>query len=252
MRHKTFVISLVLPIAFAVSGLAVQAREVRRTVPLNADGQLSIDTHNGTVTVTTWDRPSVDINARIVPEIGTTDEDVARTEIRISGSGSSVHVETIYDALFLHWFGIGVSSPPVEYTISMPATARLEIDSHNSAVHVRGLRGDLRIEDHNGPIDVADQGGAVTIESHNGDVAVAFNRFAKPSRIETHNGSVVVHLPAQSAFELDADGQRLSFDSDFAVGTHSVDRDEIAGTVNGGGPKLRLSTHHGSIRLKKQ
>src|SRR6476469_4178230 len=166
---------------WATGALAVPGREVRRTVPLDANGQVTVDTHNGMVTITTWNKPSVDISGRIVPDSDNTAEEVAATEIVISGEGSSVRIETNYDRLPLRWFGLDRNSPPVHYTITMPATARLSIDSHNSTIRVSGLRSDLRIADHQGEIDVTGHEGPVAIEAHNGDVSVAFTRFLSPA-----------------------------------------------------------------------
>ena len=133
----------------------------------------------------------------------------------------------------------------------MPATASLRLNIHNSTVRVTGLRSDLEIDDHNGAIDVRDHDGAVSIEAHNGSVAVAFTRFAKESTIETHNGAIEVSIPAPTPFRIDADGHHLGFDSDFALVTHGRDRDHVEGEVNGGGPQLHVTTHNGSLRVRK-
>src|SRR6478672_10296364 len=99
MQLRTTGISLAIVLMWATGALAVPGREVRRTVPLDANGQVTVDTHNGMVTITTWNKPSVDISGRIVPDSDNTAEEVAATEIVISGEGSSVRIETNYDRL---------------------------------------------------------------------------------------------------------------------------------------------------------
>lgn len=250
MRNRTLVLSFVLLIATAGAAFA-QEKKIHKSVPLDPGGQLSIDSHNGSITVTTWNRPTVEIDARIVATGDATADDLAATDVKISGSGNRVSVETDYASLAAHFFGMNYSQPPVHFTISMPATASLRISTHDARVDVRGLHADLHVDDHNGPVHVDAHEGAVDIETHNGSVDVVFARFNKQSSVETHNGSIEIRMPAAAGFRIDADGHRLGFDSDFPVVMKGVDRDHIAGNINGGGPALRLSTHNGSVRLHK-
>jgi hypothetical protein len=250
MRKPAIVASLIVLVVS--SALAADAKSVRKSVALDQNGHLSIDSHNGSITVTTSNRPAVEIDARIVTDDDSSANDVQATEIRISGSGREVRVESDYDAVESRgWWGMDKHLPLVHYTISMPATASLSLNIHNSTVRVTGLRSDLKIDDHNGAIDVRDHDGAVSIDAHNGRIVVEFKRFAKESRIETHNGSIDVSIPAPTPFRLDADGHRLGFDSDFALVTHGLERDHVEGDVNGGGPQLHVTTHNGSLRVRK-
>lgn len=235
-------------------------RHFQRVVALNADGHLTIDTHNGSVTVTTWKQPNVRIDARIEadPQSDTPD-DVEKTNIKVTGSGSSVRIESDYSAVSSRasWLGFSIggsqsSLPLVHYTISMPATAALNIDEHNSKIMVSGLRNDVTIDGHNGPIEVRDLEGAAKIETHNGAISVAFARFNRASSFETHNGDVEVRMPAGSRFDLSAEGHRSRpVSSDFALTGRGEDS-EVSAHVNGGGPELHFSSHNGMLHLVKQ
>ncbi len=255
MRARNVVLtSSALLLCATFAHAAANERRVQRVVDMKADGRLSIDTHNGSITVTTWNQPRVKIQARIEPGDPDHPEDVQKTEVRISGSGSSVRVETDYSAVKFHqsgWFGQTRSRPPVHYTISMPATASLDIDDHNATVRVTGLRGDLNIDAHNGDIAVSDHAGGVTIDAHNARVRVAFAQFTRSVSIETHNGPVEIRLPSSAKFHVDANGHRLGVDSDFPVVTRRMNKGTYIGDVNGGGPELRFSTHNGTLRLKR-
>jgi hypothetical protein len=226
MRNRTAVVCLAilaLPLAGAVAG---PTKEFHKVVAFDGSGRLSVSSHNGT--------------------------------IRVSGSGSSVRIESDYSAVPSHagsWFDFTFHSnlPLVHYTISMPATARLAIEDHNAKVYVTGLRNDLTVESHNGPVDVRDFDGGADIETHNGTVRIEFVRFAKASHFETHNGSFDVRMPAAARFDLNVDGHRNDpVSSDFAL-TRSRDEDASSYSthVNGGGPELRFVTHNGSLRLGK-
>lgn len=239
---------LIAPAAFAASD-----RTVHKTAALDPHGRLSIDTHNGSVTVTAWNRPEVDVQARIEAAWGVSTDDLRDTDIRISGSGSSVNINTDYSRLE-GWglFNFGNHTlPPVHYTISMPATASLNVTTHNASAHVRGLRNDVEVDTHNGAVEIADLEGAARVETHNGSVQLAFARFSKAVRVSTHNGSIEVRMPQSAAFRIDAEGHHLSFESDFAATTRGYDSSRFSGDVNGGGPELRISTHNGSVRIRK-
>ena len=238
----------------AVAPFALADRRIHKTLPLVASGRVIIDTHNGSVTVTTWSQATIDIDARIEATMSTRDEDVEKTNVKISGSGESVRIESDYDAVPSRnsWFGSTRELPPIHYTISMPATAQLDINAHNASVRVDGLRNDVEVETHNGRIELTDLNGGADLETHNGNVTVAFSRFDKASRIETHNGDVEVRVPAASRLHLEAHGHHLGFDSDFGVVTNRMNRSHYVGDVNGGGPELRFESHNGTLRLRKR
>jgi hypothetical protein len=252
MRKIAIIVSVLL-VAASIAGASSDKR-IHKAVALNPNGSLSIDTHNGTVVVTTWAQPTVDVAARIeAVEFGSA-EDVVKTDVRVTGSGSSVRIESDYSRVPTHlrWFGMSRHLPLIHYTISMPATARLEIEDHNASVRVSGLRNDLRVNSHNGGVQVSDFDGAASIETHNGSVRVAYSRFAKSSQFETHNGTIEVRLPPNSRFHVNANGHHMGIDSDFpTVITKGPREGRYVGDVNGGGPELRVSTHNGSLRLKK-
>jgi hypothetical protein len=258
MSIRVPIVCVLLALAPAAVIQAARVKQVHKVVALDASGRLSIDTHNGSVMVTTWNQPNVQIDARIEAEEGSDyPEDVEATNVLITGSGANVRVESDYTRVRehpLHWFGFGSQTmlPPVYYTISMPATARLKIENHNSKIRVTGLRGDVAIASHNGPVDVRDFSGAAEIETHNGEIRVAFSSFSKPSRLETHNASVDVRMPPASRFALKVDSHRSNVvSSDFVFASISGERASYRTTVNGGGPELTFVTHNGSLRLGK-
>ena len=93
---------------------------------------------------------------------------------------------------------------------------------------------------------------AAEIETHNGDVRVSYRNFARRSTFETHNGGIEIRLPAGSRFHVNASGHHMDVDSDFPTTVTKAPREgRFVGDVNGGGPELRVSTHNGSLRLRK-
>ena len=259
---KAGVFSLAAFLTSAAAAQAADTKEVHRTIALDRDGRVSVHTFKGSVTVTTWDKPEVRVDALIEPDGDCREsrEKVQWTDVRISGSGGSVDIKSDYDEIrhhergFLSLFDFETGYRPfVRYTIQMPATARLEIEDHKSDINVSNLKADLRLHTYKGTAKVANLDGAARVDTYKGDVRVEFARFAHASRFETHKGEIAVRLPRDSHFSLDADsGRRGDLDSDFAMTTHaSRSRSGHAtGAVNGGGPDLRMTTYKGTLRVR--
>ena len=84
--HFLFSILILCVIISAVS--AQSSREINKTIPLKADGRLVIDTYKGSITITTHDKPQVEVNVKIESDDSDTwdtGRDVENTEIRIDG-----------------------------------------------------------------------------------------------------------------------------------------------------------------------
>ena len=81
-----------------------------------------------------------------------------------------------------------------------------------------------------------------------------FSTF-KGATLDMHNGTADMSLPSSSSFDVRSSSHNGSVDSDFAVLTHTSggrSRGNIEGSVNGGGPSLRLSFHNGYVRLRSK
>ena len=83
-----------------------------------------------------------------------------------------------------------------------------------------------------------------------------FKRLSGAVRAETYKGDVTLTFPAESAFELSADaGRRGEIVSDFE-GTGPIRSSRRSGlrssaTVNGGGPRVTLSTDKGKLSIRR-
>jgi len=239
---------------------ATDSKEIHQTIPLDRDGRLSIENFKGSISVTTWDRPEVRMGVRIDPDGPSSDpneiEKAALTEVRVSGSGSSVRIQSSYERLrshrFLGIFGFENNSLPfVHYSIEMPATAHLEIKDYKSEIRVADLKADLKVKTYKGTVTIAGLDGGADLETYKGEMSIEFTRFSQTSRLETYKGQFDVKLPKDSRFRLDADaGRRGAVNSEFELASQSVSVSGHAVSINGGGPALRFTTHRGNLRLR--
>ena len=279
-------------VAFCVLAAPVAAnaqnaeRTVTNTVPMDSDGTVTVENHDGEINITTWNRSEVQVEARIVHE----DEDTVRdTRIRTESSDSEVEIESDFDDVEKSGFWGARSVPDVFYTLRVPAGASLEIDDHGSAINVDGLQGQVdvdshdggiqlsriggpvRIDTHDGAIDLRDITGAVEIDSHDGDVTAsglrgpltvdthdgrvnaAFSSLDGPVEIDSHDARVRLTLPTGAAFTLQTDmGDDGNVEVEPEMSLTSMDEGDIEATVNGGGPEIYVSAHDGSLQIETQ
>ena len=229
----TLLAATVLSLCVAPSTVAQDpARTVSDAVPLAPDGEVTVDTHEGTITVTTWERDRVRYEAEVMP----TDEDpdAEKVTIRARSGDDRLRLATDhedgddestvfgFDEDGFRWGGIDI--PAVHYTIRMPRSAALRLDDHESAIEVTGLAGALHIDTHEGPATVTDQHGAVSIDSHEGPISIT-NQSGDVT-LETHEGRM----------DLRNITGRLSVDTH--EGTLSVE--ELEGS-------LRFDAHDGTV-----
>ena len=248
--------------AFAPAGVlaAIAPKEVHQVVPLDPKGELSLETFKGSVKATAWDRAEVKLDASIQADessdCGTEQEKagwVSKTEVKVESAPGSVHIRSDYDQLEAasSLNNRCINRPLVNYEIKLPVNARLRIADHKSTIQVADVHGAITLATHKSTVDLRGIEGPLELTTHKGEVRVSFSKWAQPSRITTHKGDVEVSLPKSSRFDLEAVvGRGGELQSDFA-GANLVAKGVYQGSVNGGGPSLRLTTHKGHFRLRQ-
>ena len=252
---RTAVCLFVFAGAALVCAQSVDHRDVNRTVPFAADGLLNIENHKGAIHITTWDRAEVEIHARIQPAPGEpmNMRRFEATEVIIEGGGDALQVRTKYPDWSSCCSSDEGNNPEVRYTIRMPRSGRLTIRDHRSEIQVADLAGALDIDTHRGTVNVARLSGPLQLTTHRGDATIEFSHFAATA-VDTHSGTIQLLLPRSSGFELDGDTDRhASLTTDFTMITRAQGRrygSSMHGSVNGGGPTLRITSHRGDIKVR--
>lgn len=259
---KTGALALALLLSPTTLG-AAGVKEVHKTVPLDADGTLTIKTFKGTIAVETGPGAEVKVDARIEPDGDTEDQarKVEETRVDVSGSGHSVNVRSDYDDVkdrhHLFFWNDNSRLPFVRYRITMPKTARLVIDDYKSDIVVAPLSSELRLETYKGTVTLRGVEGPARLQTYKGDMKVDVPRIAGDLHLSTYKGTYEVGIPKDARFTLDADtGRHGTLDSDFTVSSvtsrhsrrHGGER--VHGDANGGGPRLDFDTYKGSLRLR--
>lgn len=239
----------------AVLAGPVAAQEYSRTVsdivPLSANGTVSVENHEGSIRITSWDRDEVEFEARIVSDVS--QEGVDAAHIDVSSDSDEFRLRSDFSDVpdgewTVTFFGVRKQSqqPAVHYTLSIPASASVQIDDHESTIELTGLGGAVDVETHEGPITVRDLTGDLEIDAHESEMDLA--ALAGTVELDVHEGEIRIdglegdlevegHDP-----ELRVDGLRgglelASHEPDARIAFAAFTRD------------VRIDTHDGEVHL---
>jgi hypothetical protein len=222
-------------------------KDVHRTVPLRLDGRVEVETHKGSVRVSTWDRAEIDVVVRIEEDRGLFPELVTAADVRLDAQPDLVRLASRCRPAF----PLG-TCPLFHYTVRMPRTATLHVTDHKSVTEVDGLAA-LTLSTHKGVVRATNLRGPLRLTTHKGRAQIAFAAFVEDSRVETHKGSIDLVLPRASAFDMRTRLERkAALHSDFSAdtGVEAWRGELLTAAVNGGGPALTLVSHKGELRLR--
>lgn len=229
-------------------GKATANNQWARTFALANDGQVEVVNVNGRIDVEGVDGATMDVKAEITVRAGT--DEAARdllkqVEIREENTNGRIRLETRYPK------GLGRSNVNVKFTLRVPRTAGVNVESTNGSIVVVQMAGRVRAETTNGDVEGSSLSGAVSASTTNGDVDIAMTALAPDGvTIETTNGSVSLKVPSDTKGTISAEcvngGIKVS---DLTVEKSESSRRRLEGTLNGGGPAIKLETVNGGIRL---
>lgn len=141
----------------------------------------------------------------------------------------------------------------VEFTVRVPAHARVTARTVNGDVRVAEVRGDVEARTVNGDIEARSTAGRVDARTTNGSITVAGAITGDGVEYRTVNGSITIELPADAKADVELRTVNGRISTDFPItfdGTINPRR--INAAIGGGGPRLTASTTNGSIRLRKR
>jgi DUF4097 and DUF4098 domain-containing protein YvlB len=124
--------------------------------------------------------------------------------------------------------------------------------SDSGSLTLSGCSGPLDLQTNFGDIEVRNATeAALTLETDSGEIYFSGSLHAEGvHQVESGFGKVHLVLPADAAFDLDAETDFGSIKTDFAVMMTEFEEKHIVGEVNGGGPSLQIHTDSGDITLE--
>lgn len=233
-------------LVFTVTDSAAKVYEtVDETIEFNSGGRFTIENVNGSITVETWDREQVRIQAEKIADSQASLDDI---EIEIRGSGGEVNVKTYFPRRNRRG-----ESRAVEYHITLPEAAQIDVQTVNGKVEIYGIRGRIEASTTNGSVEVEDIAGDTDISTTNGSIKARYTEvFDGSYRFSTTNGSVTLDLPPGAGGEIDAKTVNGSITTDFPATVHRLSKRHLQGTFGGGGGRFEMSTVNGSIKIRER
>jgi len=134
-------------------------------------------------------------------------------------------------------------------------TGNAYLKSISGGVKADAIKGSVEAETVSGGVELIGISEASTVRAKALSGGVIYrgriNRQGNYS-FKSHSGGVELYLPADSAFDFDAETFSGGVETDFEVKVvGKVSPKEMSGTVNGGGATLKVSSFSGDIKLKK-
>ncbi len=191
------------------------------------DGATGLDIENtgGRISVTTWDRPEIRIQA-----------DHSRRsmiEIRRRSSGViSVEAESVR----------GGFASIVDFDLTVPASLNLSFEGWSTDVTIEGSNGEIDVETFEGDVTIVGGSGSVSVETLSGEISIdgadgviEVNSIAEDVRIsnssgevyvESVGGSIILENLTATVVDVGSVGGRVSFEgtvvagADYFLGSH--------------------------------
>jgi len=225
--------------------------EFHQTYTLTADGRVELDNINGAVHISTWDRNEVKVDA---VKSADSKERLDDARIEVDASKEHVSIRTKYRDYDLTFnFGSHNNPPSVEYTLTVPRTARLdEIKLINGSLDVTGVSGEVHASCINGRLDAHNLSGRAELSTINGHLDAKFDQLSGSSlELTSVNGSVALTIPSDSKAEIEASTVSGGIDNDFGlhVNNHRFVGHDLRGELGNGGTRIKLEDVNGRIEI---
>ena len=197
------------------------------------------------------DGTTFDVKAEISVRAGT--EEAARellkqVEIREESASGRVRLETQYPK------GLGRSSVEVKYILRVPRSAKVDVETVNGGIDLTALTGtrsrrnDQRRRQGAGPLRRADGVNAPTAASTSGWRRVARTASASRRRTAELSLAFLARRKVRSRRGWSTAGSTVA---DLPVEKTESSRRKLEGTLNGGGPAIKLETVNGGIHVRR-
>jgi hypothetical protein len=175
-------------------------------------------------------------------------------------SGGSIEVEEIQGRVQLRTSGGNVEVSQIEGSVELITSGGsieaqvivgdLEAETSGGSIEVKEIEGRVDVRTSGGSVEVHDVDGAVRARTSGGTISVRFSG-APEGDVETSGGWIEIEYPDGDGFDLNAEtsGGRVELDEHSEL-QGKVEPHKVRAEMNGGGPRLRVRTSGGDIRLR--
>jgi hypothetical protein len=257
MRFTTILASAAFLLLAGTAQAGTLEQSFDKTYDVRPGSLISLDNTNGAVVI----RASADHRAHVhaVKRVetfisGSLQKAMGELQIQITQDAGGLKILTKYPRQadnFFSWLAGDKANYSVSYTLDIPRDSNLGIETVNGHIEVADVSGNLRLETTNGRIEVTRCRGAIDAETTNGGIKAELLAVTggKSMHFETTNGSIHVRGPRNLAATIDAENSNGSISTELPIASTSPHRHSLRGSINGGGPEMRLRTTNGGIEI---
>ena len=228
-----------------------------KTYPLQGR-TVSVENVNGSVEIAVWDRAEVRLEAekRVRGARREASADALKAvRIEVDQTATALRIRTRYPKHggfdFFDMFTNDQVHASVNYRITVPRSATVEVDTVNASIKVAGVQGGTTVETVNGSIDVSGAG-PFNASTVNGSIDASLTNVpAGKLSASSVNGRIRLALPAAIKANVDVSTVNGRITSDIPVTTRVLSKRSMKGAMNGGGAvDLSISTVNGSVTIE--
>jgi hypothetical protein len=269
--------------------LGQASRTVTRTFDLARAGTVALDTYKGRVDVRTADTQTARVEVRIE---GDDPAAVDQTRIRFEASPDRLEIDTDYDEIegARSFFGLfqwrSVDRPATYYTLEIPRTAALNVETYSAAtvvagpvgaiefdaysadltvdrvgeafrastysgdVRVRRAEGSVSMDTYSGDLRADSLAGPTAFTSYSGSATLSFAALPDDCRFESFSGDVTLRLPRRAGAIVET--TRDALDAEVPSRIEPIGDGRIRATIGEGGPTLTFDTFGGTLTLRRR
>jgi DUF4097 and DUF4098 domain-containing protein YvlB len=227
--------------------------EFHQTYALANGGRVSLKNINGSVKVRAWDSNQVKVDAI---KWAYKAERLAEASINVEASDSAISIRTDYAKRNNRWEGDNDNPASVEYTITVPRTARIDqFDLINGDLEIEGVAGSVQASCINGELIARHLSGDIKLSTINGQLRFELDKVnaETPVNLSSVNGSVELTFAGSADADLRASTVHGSIDNEFGleVKKGKYVGQSLEGAVGRGGTAVNLKNVNGSIRINR-
>jgi DUF4097 and DUF4098 domain-containing protein YvlB len=206
-----------------------------------------------------WGGESTDVSVDYklwIPEKAALKAHSISGDVSAEAIGGTADLETISGSVHLTKAASGGECNSISGEVVVAeVTGNVFLKSISGGVKANMIKGSVEAETVSGDVELLDVSEATSVRAKalSGEVIYRgrINRQGNYN-FKSHSGDVELYLPADSAFDFEAETFSGGVETDFEVKVvGKVSPKEINGTVNGGGAALKASSFSGDIKLKK-
>lgn len=282
MRSRVLVTLALLAVAAGTASADVWTEQY----DVGSEPSLHVTTDDGAVSIRPGPRGKIEVR---IETVGYTIGKDVKVRAHQNGSDVEIIVERPPWSWKMSTHAFNSNPRHITVEVTVPSRLNLDVKTGDGAVSAEGLRGQLDLRTGDGQVEVSELTGHITIstgdgavvgseldgdvslrtgdgpvrvagrfddlEVHTGDGNVKVtvedgSRMEDDWAISTGDGPVTLRLPGNIAADLyvhTGDG-RIDVDADVAL-SGSFKPHDMRGSLNGGGPKLSVTTGDGGVRI---